>query len=146
MNRKKRLRGRLLLLQMMEKPEETLDILKDLLEARDVPKEYIKREDWLRNLTWAIYYIIEASRTKPESIKPMDLMLYFRVIDYIVASIPEMLTTLKEMLGERTISLYMESKKDPDILRLQVELDNIETILALVDGLRRHIRRILEKC
>ena len=145
MNRKKRLRGKLLLLQALEKPEETLEVIEDLLKGLEAPKEYVKNEEWLRTIAMVLYYITEFVRTKPETIEARDIKLYLRVIDYIAASIPEMFVSLKEMITERVSNIYFESKKDPGNVRLLRELEAIEIILELANGLRQHIRRLLEE-
>ena len=140
MNRKKRR----LLLQVLEKPEEAIDIIEDMLRGMEASKEYVKKDEWLRNIASVLFYIMEIIRTKPEDLDTRDIFLYLRVIDYIVAAIPEMLVSLKEMVVDRVSRIYVDSKSDPENVRLLKELEAIEIILELANGLRRHIRRILE--
>ena len=127
-----------------EKPREELErILADLINIDPQElSEYLGEEEFLAGLISTLYHIKKVATSRPTNPDSKLILMYFRAIDAIAASLARMIKNARGMILERTIQIKqaMVLKEDP-----QEELEKLEAILVLLDGLRKHIRAILDE-
>lgn len=104
--------------------------------------EYLDNEEYLNTLASAIYFTKKAATSKPENITSKLIMYYFRTIDAIAATLIHMIQNAREMVLERTIQIKQAAIVREDPVK---ELDRLETILTLLDGLKKHIKNIIDE-
>ena len=127
-----------------EKPREELErVLADLINIDPQElSEYLGEEEFLAGLISTLYHIKKVATSRPTNPDSKLILMYFRAIDAIAAMLVEMIKNARGMVLERTIQIKqaMVLKEDP-----REELEKLEAILVLLDGLRKHIWAILDE-
>jgi len=117
-------------------------ILEDMLHLDPQElSEYIKDREFIGAMINALYYIKKIAATRPTSIDSKLILMYFRTIDAVATTLIEMIKNAKGMVLERTIQIKQSAIMRENPIK---ELDRLETILTMLDGLRKHIRNIID--
>jgi len=123
--------------------EELERILSDII-ALDPGElsEYMSTKEMLGALISAVYYVKKIAATRPASPNSKLILMYFRTIDAIAAMLVEMIKNARGIVLERTIQIKQVAVMREDPLE---ELERLETILIMLDGLRKHIKNIIDE-
>jgi len=131
-------------IEKQEKPREALEeILEDMLHLD--PKElgeYMKDKEFIGEMISTLYYIKKIAASRPTNIDSKLILMYFRTIDAVAASLARMIKNAKEIILERTIQIKQAAIMRENPIK---ELDRLESILTLLEGLRKHIKHIVEE-
>ena len=129
--------------EQKQQREELEKILEDMLrlDPREI-SEYLGDEEFLGAMITALYYIKKIAASRPANPNTKTILIYFRTIDAIAASIIEMIRNAKSIILERTIQIKQAAIMREDPLE---ELDRLESILILLKGLKKHIKNIIDE-
>jgi len=124
------------------KREELERILTDLINIDPQELgEYLGEEEFLAGLISTLYYIKKVAASRPTNPDSKLILMYFRTIDAIAAILIHMIKNAKSIILERTIQIKQAAMmKNP-----LEELDSLETILTLIEGLKKHIKNIIDE-
>jgi len=118
-------------------------ILEDMLHLDPQElSEYTGDEEFIGAMICTLYYVKKIATTRPQNINSKLIMYYFRTIDAIAAMLVEMIKNARGMVLERTIQIKQAAVMRENPLE---ELERLETILIMLDGLRKHIKNIIDE-
>lgn len=126
-----------------ESREELEKVFRDVLrlDPREIG-EYLSYEEYIDALASAIYFTKKAAASRPANPTAKQIIMYFRTIDAIAAMLVEMIKNARGIVLERTIQIKQAAVMREDPLE---ELERLETILIMLDGLRKHIKNIIDE-
>jgi len=70
----------------------------------------------------------------------VDLINYWKIIDYIIACIPELLDTLKQMIATK-VSLHISGAQK----LTEIDVDRLDFLIKGIEALKRHAKAIFEE-